>query len=58
MFLIPQGSGEKVVTEVAGNYPEVTLEHMLVDNSAMQLVKNPAQFDVMVTEKYVRRYSF
>ena len=29
----------KVVTEVAGNYPEVTLEHMLVDNSAMQLVK-------------------
>lgn len=40
----------KVVTEVAGNYPEVTLEHMLVDNSAMQLVKNPAQFDVMVTE--------
>ena len=40
----------KVVTEVAGNYPEVTLEHMLVDNSAMQLVKDPAQFDVMVTE--------
>jgi 3-isopropylmalate dehydrogenase len=40
----------KVVNEVAKEYPEVTLEHMLVDNSAMQLVKDPAQFDVMVTE--------
>ena len=35
---------------MAKDYPEVTLEHMLVDNSAMQLVKDPAQFDVMVTE--------
>lgn len=40
----------KVVEEVARDYPEVTLEHMLVDNCAMQLVKDPAQFDVMVTE--------
>ena len=40
----------KVVNEVAKDYPEVTLEHMLVDNSAMQLVRDPAQFDVMVTE--------
>lgn len=40
----------KVVEEVARDYPEVKLEHMLVDNSAMQLVKDPAQFDVMVTE--------
>lgn len=40
----------KIVTEVAADYPEVTLEHMLVDNSAMQLVRDPAQFDVMVTE--------
>ncbi len=40
----------KVVEEVAKEYPEVTLEHMLVDNCAMQLVKEPAQFDVMVTE--------
>lgn len=40
----------KVVEEVAKDYPEVTLEHMLVDNSAMQLVRDPAQFDVMVTE--------
>ena len=40
----------KVVNEVAKDYPEVTVEHMLVDNSAMQLVRDPAQFDVMVTE--------
>ncbi len=40
----------KVVEEVAKDYPEVTYEHMLVDNCAMQLVKDPAQFDVMVTE--------
>ena len=40
----------KVVEEVAKDYPEVTLEHMLVDNCAMQLVRNPGQFDVMVTE--------
>lgn len=40
----------KIVTEVSADYPEVTLEHMLVDNSAMQLVRDPAQFDVMVTE--------
>ncbi|MBD5464160.1 MAG: 3-isopropylmalate dehydrogenase [Lachnospiraceae bacterium] len=40
----------KVVDEVAVDYPEVTLEHMLVDNCAMQLVKDPAQFDVILTE--------
>lgn len=40
----------KVVDEVAKDYPEVTLEHMLVDNCAMQLVKDPAQFDVILTE--------
>ena len=39
-----------VVEEVAKDYPEVTLEHMLVDNCAMQLVRNPAQFDVILTE--------
>ena len=39
-----------VVEEVAKDYPEVTLENMLVDNCAMQLVKNPAQFDVILTE--------
>ncbi len=40
----------RVVEEVAKDYPEVTLEHMLVDNCAMQLVKDPAQFDVILTE--------
>lgn len=40
----------KVVEEVAKDYSEVTLEHMLVDNCAMQLVKNPRQFDVILTE--------
>lgn len=40
----------KVVEEVAQEYPDVTLEHMLVDNCAMQLVKDPAQFDVILTE--------
>ena len=40
----------KVVEEVAKDYPEVTLENMLVDNSAMQLVKDPKQFDVILTE--------
>lgn len=40
----------KVVEEVAKDYPEVSYEHMLVDNCAMQLVKDPAQFDVVLTE--------
>lgn len=40
----------KVVEEVAKDYPAVALEHMLVDNCAMQLVKDPAQFDVILTE--------
>lgn len=40
----------KVVEEVAKDYPEVTYEHMLVDNCAMQLVKAPGQFDVILTE--------
>lgn len=40
----------KVVAEVAKDYPEVTLENMLVDNCAMQLVMNPGQFDVILTE--------
>lgn len=40
----------KVVNEVAKDYPEVELEHMLVDNCAMQLVRDPKQFDVILTE--------
>jgi len=38
-----------VIIEVAKEYPDVELSHMLVDNAAMQLVRNPKQFDVMVT---------
>ncbi|MBX3630257.1 MAG: 3-isopropylmalate dehydrogenase [Nitrosomonas sp.] len=38
-----------VVDEVSKDYPDVTLSHMLVDNAAMQLVRNPRQFDVLVT---------
>jgi 3-isopropylmalate dehydrogenase len=38
-----------VVNEVATGYPEVSLAHMYVDNAAMQLVRNPGQFDVIVT---------
>lgn len=38
-----------VMTELAPEYPDVELTHMLVDNAAMQLVKAPKQFDVMVT---------
>ena len=40
----------KVVTEVAAGYPDVTLEHVLVDNCAMQLILNPRRFDVLLTE--------
>jgi 3-isopropylmalate dehydrogenase len=39
-----------VVSELAGEYPDVTLDHMLVDRAAMELVTNPAQFDVLLTE--------
>ena len=40
MFWIPPDSGERSLREVAKDYPEVKLEHMLVDNCAMQLVMN------------------
>jgi 3-isopropylmalate dehydrogenase len=40
----------QVVMEVHKDYQDVSLEHMLVDNCAMQLVKNPSQFDVVLTE--------
>ena len=39
----------RVVAEVAQDYPEVTLDNLYVDNAAMQLVRNPRQFDVIVT---------
>ncbi len=38
----------EVVTQIAKNFPDVSLNHMYVDNAAMQLVKNPHQFDVML----------
>ena len=40
----------EVVGGLAGEYPDVELEHLLVDNAAMQLVSRPAEFDVIVTE--------
>jgi len=40
----------QVATEVAAGYPDVSLEHMLVDACAMRLIQNPAYFDVLVTE--------
>lgn len=40
----------KVMVEVAAEFPDVELEHVLVDNCAMQLVLNPTRFDVVVTE--------
>lgn len=40
----------RVMEEVGKDYPDVKLSHMLVDNAAMQLVYNPGQFDVIVTE--------
>jgi 3-isopropylmalate dehydrogenase len=40
----------QTVTEIAGEYPEVTLEHLLVDAAAMHLITRPATFDVMLTE--------
>jgi 3-isopropylmalate dehydrogenase len=40
----------RVVDEVAPDYPDVTVEHMLVDNAAMQIATTPQQFDVLVTE--------
>ncbi|CCO24199.1 3-isopropylmalate dehydrogenase [Maridesulfovibrio hydrothermalis AM13 = DSM 14728] len=39
----------EIVTEVAADYPDVELSHMYVDNAAMQLVRDPSQFDVIVT---------
>ena len=44
------GLWRSVVEDVAKDYPDVTLEHMLVDNCAMQLVRDPKQFDVILTE--------
>ena len=45
-----------VMVEVGQQYPDVELDHMLVDNAAMQLVKAPKKFDVLVTGQHVRRH--
>ena len=44
----------KVADEVAKNFPDVTLEHQLVDSAAMLMITNPAKFDVIVTENLLR----
>ena len=41
---------QDIVKEVAAEFPDVTLEHLIVDNAAMQLVRRPADFDVLLTE--------
>ena len=46
----PRASGARWSTGVAADYPDVELDHLLVDNAAMQLVSRPADFDVIVTE--------
>ncbi|MGC8579035.1 MAG: 3-isopropylmalate dehydrogenase [bacterium] len=40
----------QVVKEIAVNYPDIKLDHMYVDNCAMQIIRNPAQFDVILTD--------
>ncbi|WP_295584014.1 3-isopropylmalate dehydrogenase [uncultured Oscillibacter sp.] len=40
----------KIVNEIAAQYPDVSVRHMLVDNCAMQLLRDPSQFDVLLTE--------
>lgn len=47
--LATSGVWRKIVNDIHADYPNITLEDMLVDNAAMQLVKDPAQFDVIVT---------
>lgn len=49
-ILVTSQLWRKTVDRIAKDYPNVAYEHMLVDNCAMQLVRNPSQFDVIVTE--------
>ena len=46
----------EVISDLADEYPDVHLSHMLVDNAAMQLVREPKQFDVIVLEIYLETY--
>src|SRR4249920_2187741 len=49
MYWKPLASGEKL-QEIAAEYADVTVDYMFVDNAAMQIILNPAQFDVVLTE--------
>ena len=49
-ILVSSQLWRKTVDEVAEEYPDIALSHMLVDNCAMQLIRNPGQFDVLLTE--------
>ncbi|HXN08655.1 MAG TPA: 3-isopropylmalate dehydrogenase [Candidatus Acidoferrales bacterium] len=49
-ILETSGLWRRTVNRVAREYPEVTLEHLLVDNAAMQLIRRPREFDVLLTE--------
>ena len=48
----------QIAQEMAPQYPEVTTDYMFVDNAAMKMIQEPKFFDVMVTEKYFRRYPY
>lgn len=48
--LLVSGLWRDIVVELSAKYPDVELNHLLVDNAAMQLIQNPSQFDVIVTE--------
>ncbi len=50
MFLKHQGYGEKQYRKLLQNYPDVKVDYMFVDNAAMQIIVNPKQFDVILTE--------
>jgi 3-isopropylmalate dehydrogenase len=49
-ILATSGLWRRIVTEVASDYPDVKLEHLLVDNASMQLIRRPKDFDVILTE--------
>lgn len=49
-ILVTSQLWRQVVTDISKHYPDIQLEHTLVDNCAMQLIRNPKQFDVILTE--------
>ena len=48
--VLESSTWRKVVTEIAQKYPSITLDFLFVDNAAMQMIVNPSQFDVILTE--------